>query len=103
MRIELCKVSDVPEGTVRRCDRDSGPPIAVYNVDGEFYATDDVCTHGEVSLSEGVVDGDIIECPMHGGAFEIKTGQPAELPCVLALRTYRVTVDGDRLMADVDS
>lgn len=103
MKTVLCKAAEIPAGTVKRVDIAGRPPIAVYNVDGEFFATDDRCTHGDASLSEGVVDEDIIECPLHGGAFEIRTGQPASLPCVLPLRTYRVKVEGENLVAEVET
>lgn len=74
---------------------------AVYRLDGEFFATDDLCTHAMVSLSYGdVVDGQIF-CPMHGGAFDIRTGKPTELPCRLPLKTYAVVIDGEDLYADL--
>lgn len=47
--------------------------IALYNLDGDIYATDNVCTHAFAQLSQGWLDGDIIECPLHGGRFEVKT------------------------------
>src|SRR6202023_2255615 len=49
--------------------------IAVYNIDGEFYATDNLCTHAFALLSEGWLDGDVVECNLHGGRFEVKTGK----------------------------
>ena len=66
--------------------------LAVFNLDGEFYVTDDQCTHGPGSLSEGdVLDADII-CNFHGGAFHIPTGRVVEPPCMQALATYAVQV-----------
>lgn len=75
--------------------------FAVYRLDGQFYATDDMCTHGMVSLSNGdVADGQIF-CPLHGGAFDIRTGKATELPCRQALKIYAVVVQGDELFADL--
>ncbi len=70
-------------------------PICLINLDGEFYALNDCCTHEDASLADGTIEGDEIECPMHGGAFEIKTGLPAAMPVVVPARTYQVRVVGD--------
>jgi 3-phenylpropionate/trans-cinnamate dioxygenase ferredoxin component len=70
-------------------------PVCLINLDGGFYALSDICTHQEASLSDGEVVGDEIECPLHGGAFDIRTGAPASLPVVVPAETYRVKVVGD--------
>jgi len=70
-------------------------PICLINLDGEYYALNDCCTHEDASLADGTIDGDEIECPMHGGAFEIKTGLPAAMPVVVPAQTYQVRVVGD--------
>ena len=72
-----------------------GCDIAIFHIDGEFFAIDDTCTHGFASLCEGFVDGDRIECPLHAGQFEIKTGKAVEAPCAIDLRTYPVRLDED--------
>ncbi len=70
--------------------------IAIYNVDGAFYATADVCTHEFATLSEGYVEGDEIECPLHAGRFHIPSGKAVSAPVTEDLRTYPVKVeDGD--------
>ncbi len=66
--------------------------LAIYNLDGEFYATSNICTHGDACLSEGVVIGDIIECPRHQGRFHIPTGEPKGVPATVPIRTYPVKV-----------
>ena len=91
----ICKVTDVSPGAVKRVDVDGLPPLAVYNLDGTFYVTDDTCTHGKASLSEGYVEGKEIECPWHGGRFDIATGNPTCLPAMEAVATYAVSVVGD--------
>ncbi|GAB2595004.1 non-heme iron oxygenase ferredoxin subunit [Pseudactinotalea suaedae] len=70
--------------------------------DGEYYAIGDVCTHGQVSLSEGEVDGTSIECWLHGSTFDLKTGQPESLPAIRPVPTYPVSYDGDQVLIDID-
>ncbi len=71
-------------------------PVCLINLNGDFYAVSDVCTHEEASLSDGEICGDEIECPLHGGAFEIRTGAPASFPVVVPVETFAVRVmDGD--------
>ena len=94
----LCKTGDLAPGKARRVPRADGD-IAVYNLDGVFYATDDRCTHGLSSLAEGEVIGDEIECSMHFGSFHIPTGEPRQPPCSVAVRTFKVEVRGDDVFA----
>ena len=75
--------------------------IALYKVDGTFYATDDVCTHEFASLSEGFVEGDVIECPLHAGQFHIPTGKALSPPVEEDLRTFPVKVEGDDIYVQV--
>jgi 3-phenylpropionate/trans-cinnamate dioxygenase ferredoxin component len=70
--------------------------------DGEYYAIGDVCTHGQVSLSEGEVDGTSIECWLHGSTFDLKTGEPESLPAIRPVPTYPVSYDGDQVLIDID-
>ena len=91
-RIELCKTDDVAVGTARKIEVE-GLELAVFNLEGAFYVTDDHCTHGPGSLSEGEVHGDVIECNFHGGMFSIKTGEVVGPPCIIPVRVYRTVVD----------
>jgi nitrite reductase/ring-hydroxylating ferredoxin subunit len=75
--------------------------IAIYNLDGEFYATDDICTHAYASLADGYMEGEQIECPLHGGCFDIKTGKAMTPPVTDDLATYEVKIDGDQIMVGV--
>ena len=68
--------------------------IALYCVERRYYATDAYCTHGHALLTDGYVEGALVECPMHGGTFEIATGKAVGEPCVSALATYPVKVAG---------
>jgi nitrite reductase/ring-hydroxylating ferredoxin subunit len=100
LRVELCKVEDVRVGEVRRVEA-GNLTLAVYNLEGDFCVTDDACTHGPGSLSEGFVDGDIIECNFHQGRFNIRTGQVAAPPCMVAIKTYRAIVESGRVYIEV--
>jgi nitrite reductase/ring-hydroxylating ferredoxin subunit len=72
------------------------PPVAVFNVDGEWLATADTCTHDQSSLAEGYVDGDIVECAWHFAKFCLRTGEVLALPATTPIPTYQTKVeDGD--------
>lgn len=76
----------------------NGREIAIYNIGGAFYATDDGCTHELAFLSEGLIDGNAIECPLHGGKFDIATGRAIAPPCTANLKTYPVKRDGSAIL-----
>ena len=99
-RVQLCKVEDVGIGEVRKIEA-GGLTLAVYNLDGAFYATDDACTHGPGSLSEGFVDGDTIECNFHQGVFNIRTGECVRPPCMIPVKTYRTVVEHGLVYVEV--
>ena len=102
-KILLCRVDEIYAGEILRVETGGLPPVAVYNLDGAFYTTDDTCTHGQAWLSQGFIDGDIIECPFHGGCFEIKTGQPVEPPCTEAIQSYDLVVEDGTIYALVET
>ena len=99
-KIEMCKTSDVAEGAAIKVETE-GLELAVFNLNGAFYVTDDVCTHGPGSLSEGPICGDVVECDFHNGSFNIKTGEVVEPPCIIPLKTYKVVVEGDTVFIEV--
>jgi nitrite reductase/ring-hydroxylating ferredoxin subunit len=76
-------------------------PVCLINLDGEFHAINDTCTHQDASLSDGEIVGDEIECPLHGGAFAIRTGEPAAFPVVVAIEKYKVRVVGDEVQVSL--
>jgi nitrite reductase/ring-hydroxylating ferredoxin subunit len=90
--LAACPADELPVGGVRRVDRHRAAPVALYRLADGFYATEDFCSHGIASLSEGTLDGDVIECPFHGGAFNVRTGEPESSPCVTPLKTFAVAV-----------
>ena len=76
--------------------------LAVFNLGGAFYVTDDECTHAAASLADGMLEDGIIECSLHFGAFDVKTGAVKAPPCSIALRTYQVLLQGDDVYVDLD-
>jgi nitrite reductase/ring-hydroxylating ferredoxin subunit len=75
--------------------------IALYNVEGEIYATDNVCTHAFAMLTDGFLDGDVIECPLHGGCFKVKTGEGQGAPITDDLKTYPVRIAGEDIEVNI--
>jgi naphthalene 1,2-dioxygenase system ferredoxin subunit len=88
----------VPPGKVVQVAA-GGRRLALYNVAGSFYATDDRCTHAEASLSEGFLEGDEIECPLHQGRFHVPTGRALCFPVTEDVETFPVRVEGDAVLA----
>jgi p-cumate 2,3-dioxygenase ferredoxin component len=89
--ILIGSVADFPEGEIRLAILPDGTNLAIYNVEGVLYATADLCTHGEASLSEeGMLTGNIVECPWHFGTFDVTSGKATGMPCTVPLKTYVV-------------
>lgn len=91
--IRLCRVDEVKQGEPTAAYVTGLPPFAVYKIDDTFYVTDNICTHGNAMLTDGYQDGLTIECPFHGGAFDIATGAATVFPCQVPIRTYEVEID----------
>src|SRR5215467_11853297 len=99
-RIELCNTDDVAVGTALKVEKD-GLTVAVFNVDGDFYVLDDQCTHGPGSLSEGYIEGDVVECNFHNGQFNIRTGEVVMPPCMIPMKTYPTSVENGKVVIEV--
>jgi nitrite reductase/ring-hydroxylating ferredoxin subunit len=99
-KIRLCHTDDIAEGSVVKMEH-GDLVLAVYNVDGEFFVTDDACTHGPGSLSEGELYGDVIECNFHGGQFNVRTGEVVGPPCMVPIKTYNVSIDEGHILIEV--
>jgi nitrite reductase/ring-hydroxylating ferredoxin subunit len=100
-RIDLCSIADIAPGNALKVEAGE-LTLSVFNVDGEFYVTDDQCTHGPGSLSEGYIEGDVVECNFHNGQFNIKTGEVVSPPCMIPIKTYRTVVENGRVLISVD-
>ena len=99
-RIMLCSTADVAVGGAVKIEKDD-LILAVFNVHGEFYVTDDTCTHGPGSLSEGYITDDVVECDFHNGAFNIKSGEVVAPPCIVPLKTYPTIVEDGNVFIEV--
>ena len=102
-RIRLCSTHELEPGAMKSVDIDGLPRLAVYRMGNEFFCSEDACTHGGSSLSdEGDLAGYVIECGLHSGKFDIRTGEPCAPPCTEPLRTFPVRRAGDDLYIDFD-
>ena len=99
----ICALGDLEQDAARRFEVDGVPMAVVLDSNGEVHAIGDVCTHGDISLSEGFVDGDTLECWAHGSAFSLRTGRPLNLPAYEPVPVYVVTIDGDDVLVDPHS
>lgn len=91
----VAKAAEIAKGEMKSVSA-GGKTIALYNLgDGRFCATEAYCSHGHALITEGYIEGEIVECPMHGGTFEIATGKPVGPPCTTPLASYPVRVEGD--------
>ena len=98
--IEVISRDAVPEGDVIGVNV-AGRDIALYGVDGEVFATDNVCTHGNARLCDGFLDGHEIECPLHQGKFDVRTGAAMCAPLTEAVKTYPIRIEGQRVFVDL--
>jgi naphthalene 1,2-dioxygenase system ferredoxin subunit len=79
----------------------SGIAIALYHVDGAYFATSDICTHGHARLSDGYLEEFLIECPLHQGLFDVRTGEVKGAPCTKAIAAFPVRLEGEELFIDL--
>ena len=100
-RIDLCSAAEVAPGTALKVETGE-LALAVFNVGGEFFVTDDLCTHGPGSLSEGYIEGDVVECNFHNGQFNIKTGAVVGPPCMVPVKTYKTMVEDGRVVIELE-
>ncbi|WP_249522906.1 non-heme iron oxygenase ferredoxin subunit [Modestobacter marinus] len=102
----VCALSEVPEDGSLRVEL-ADVDVAVVQLDGEVYAIQDVCSHADVPLTDGDVDeingAPTIECALHGSCFDLRTGQPTNLPATEPVPVYPVRVEGDDVLVDVDA
>ena len=94
----VCSKSEVASGSVKRID---DLEIAVFNLDGTFYAIKDVCTHEQAPLSEGELIEDTIICPWHGACFSIETGEALSLPATEPVETFPVVLQGEDVYLEI--
>jgi nitrite reductase/ring-hydroxylating ferredoxin subunit len=100
--VPVCAVADVPVNGV--ISREVGDElVAIYNIDGVFYATEARCTHGLADLADGMLEGDVIECSFHFGAFHVPSGKAVQAPCFINLKTYKTQVKDGQVLVDLET
>lgn len=92
--VKVAKIGDLPPDKAIRVEAD-GEAIALFRVDGQYYALSDTCTHRDGSLCEGLVEGTSVTCPWHFARFDLKTGEVLGPPAPSGVRAYEVRVAGD--------
>lgn len=95
----VASIDDVPAGAVKVVEA-GGRSLALCNLDGSFYAVDNLCTHDGGPLGEGTLYNGTVECPRHGARFDVQTGAVKALPAVRPVRAYPVQVDGNEVSVD---
>lgn len=103
VRVRVCSIDDIEKEDVLRVNL-ADKSLAIYcSPDSEYFATDGYCTHEKSHLADGIVDGYDIECPLHHGAFDYRTGDPTVAPACIALKTYPVEVQGNSVFVIFNS
>jgi naphthalene 1,2-dioxygenase system ferredoxin subunit len=97
---DVSALDEVPEEDVTGVAA-AGKDVALYKVEGQVYATDNICTHGHARLCDGFLEGFEIECPLHQGKFDIRDGRPMCEPVTDAVRTYPVKIENGRVFVDL--
>lgn len=98
--VQACSTDDIDEEDLIRWDH-SGRTYAIYNTEKGFFATDGYCTHEEQHLEDGLVIDCVIECPLHGGRFDICTGKALSAPCTQDLKTYPVKIEDGQVFVQL--
>ena len=99
--VRVASVADVAEGSAMAVDA-NGQNLAVYHLDGgEICVTSNICTHAFAMLSDGWLEGNVIECPLHAGQFDVRTGKGLCPPIEEDLQTFRVKVEGGEILVDL--
>jgi len=99
--LDVCAIDDLPLGE-RLFIQLGEVPVVIMNVNGEYYAIEDVCTHDDGPLGEGEIEDDEIICPRHGARFNLRTGEVLTLPAVMGVKTYPTKIEGDRILIGVE-
>lgn len=97
--VRVAAQADIAVGGKKLMEID-GVPVAVFNVDGAFYAIEDICTHDGGNLVEGDLIGHEVECPRHGARFDVRTGAATKMPAFEPVPTYEVQTAGDDILVE---
>lgn len=99
--IEACEVDDIEVEDVMRFDYEDRTFAIFRTEDGTFYVSDGYCTHERVHLADGLVMGNVIECPKHNGRFDIPTGSAKRAPVCVDLKTYPVKIENEKVFIQI--
>lgn len=99
--IDAVAFDEVPQDDVVSVQVE-GLDIALYGVEGQVYATANLCTHGQARLCDGFLEGHEIECPLHQGKFDVRTGSPTCAPVTDAVKSYPVKIEGGRVFLQLE-
>jgi naphthalene 1,2-dioxygenase system ferredoxin subunit len=97
---KLAMLADIPEGAALEADA-AGRPLALFNVDGTIYCTDNLCTHAEAFLSDGNLEGFEVECPLHGARFDVRNGRVLCQPAGKDIASHAVRVEGAAVLVEL--
>ena len=98
--VKAAEAADFADGEVRGVEI-GGKDVAIYRIDDEFYATGNICTHAFALLSDGFLDDCTIECPLHAGRFDIRTGKALGRPVTRDIESYKVKIEGGAVLVDL--
>ena len=98
--IKVARLADIKPGKMK-CVKVNNRRYLLANIDGTLYATDDMCTHEDASLSSGSLHGEFVKCPLHNSRFNVRTGQVMEDPATENLVTHAVKIDGDDILIGI--
>jgi 3-phenylpropionate/trans-cinnamate dioxygenase ferredoxin subunit len=96
--VVACRSDQIEPEDVLRFDFDGRSFVVIRSPDGAFFAIDGHCSHEKIHLADGLVDGNIIECPRHFGTFDYRTGESRNLPACIDLRTYPVREENGQVL-----
>ena len=99
--VKVAQRSELSPGTGKVVEA-NGRKVAIFNVEGAFYAIDNTCTHRGGPLGEGVLNGELVTCPWHGAKFNVKTGAVTNPPARAGVRTFPVRVEGNDVLVELD-
>jgi 3-phenylpropionate/trans-cinnamate dioxygenase ferredoxin subunit len=99
--VKVAQGGELVPGQKKQVDLD-GVAVALFNVDGQYYAIEDVCTHDGAPLAHGRFSGHQVACPRHGARFDVRTGQALTMPAVEPVDTYPVKIEGNDILVEVD-
>jgi len=99
--VRAVELGELPKGSMTCVDLE-GTPIAIYHLDdGSLWATEAVCSHQYALLTDGILEDDLVECPLHAAQFNVKTGKAVSEPAEIDLKTFEVRLDGTDILLKI--